>query len=132
MLFAFWIYYPVEDFTKSRGLGQQYEKVGESYLRSGELEKAKEAFGKAIRANFDPWDNQHWHWARCYLRLGKIHERLRNWPEAIEAYEKALSEIKLETYGSPDAKQAMVTHTEARLQILRQKMIEGLKNDVAP
>lgn len=132
VLFASWIHYPVEGFTESRGLGQQYAKIGESYQRWGEIEKARESFEMAVQANFEPWGNPYVQRAMCYIELGGIYERMHNWSEAIEAYEKALFNIGLQPYVRPEIKLETVPQLKAQLQVLRQKMATGPKNGDSP
>ncbi|MBU0743297.1 glycosyltransferase family 39 protein [bacterium] len=82
---------PIEGITRERGFGQQYAQVGEAHLRSGELDRAREAFARAVAADFEPWYGANLQRAECHLQLGRIHEQMRQTGEARQDYRRALA-----------------------------------------
>jgi tetratricopeptide (TPR) repeat protein len=87
-------------------------EIGNVYLHKGDLKGALSRFQEAVK------DNPHY--APAYLGLGKVYERMKEKPKALEAYERYLIEL-------PSAKDAAEAK-DAQRAVARLKKEVGTDN----
>ena len=85
-------------------------EIGNVYLKKGDIKGALSRFQEAVK------DNPHY--APAYLGLGKVYERMKEKPKALEAYQRYLVEL-------PSAKDA----AEAKDA---QRAVARLQKEVGP
>lgn len=118
------VHFPIRGFDQTRGLGQQYAQVGQTYLSWDQYEEALGEFEKAVRSNFEPWMNHHLQRARCYAGMGDACAGLHRLPQALQCFKAALAEIELESLVLPK-KQEDKEYMARRLSELQAELGAG-------
>jgi len=116
------VHTPIDGFTTTRGLGQQFAQVGHTYLAWEQYDQAIEAYHKALESTFEPWATTHFQRAMCYSGLGDAYAAQDNPSQAIDMYKKALGEIDLEKVAAQDGLELQAKRLQERISQERRKL----------